>query len=82
MHEEHTSETGIDFVIVSYLFMFFDYFDLFILNIYICIYFVFNIRFHCLTPVAGLNLLEEKVPILGTFSQNSESLELFQIMSK
>jgi len=37
-----------------------------------------------LTPVAGSNLLEEleKVSILGTFPQNSEFLELFQVMSK
>ena len=35
-----------------------------------------------LTPVAGSNLLEKKVLILGTFPQNSEFLELFQVMSK
>jgi len=35
-----------------------------------------------LAPVAGSNLLEKKVSILGTFPQNSEFLELFQVMSK
>jgi len=35
-----------------------------------------------LTPVAGSNLLEEKVLILGTFPQNFEFLEIFQVMSK
>jgi len=36
------------------------------------------------TPVnyEGSNLLEEKVLILETFPQNSECLELFQVMSK
>jgi hypothetical protein len=35
-----------------------------------------------LTLVAELNLLKKKVPILRTFPQNSEFLELFQVMSK
>jgi len=35
-----------------------------------------------LAPVAGSNLLEKRVSILGTSSQNSEFLEPFQRMSK
>ena len=35
-----------------------------------------------LTPVAGSNLLLEKVSILRTFPQNSQYLELFQVMSQ
>jgi len=34
------------------------------------------------TSVGPGDFIEGKVPILGTFSQNSEFWELFQIMSK
>jgi len=35
-----------------------------------------------MTPVAVLNTLEKKGSIHGAFSENSEFLELFQVMSK